>query len=66
MTRFEDTLPPNTEAVWSPCGHVGGAVCAECFRILAEQANRMAQQALDDGAEILRLREIIRRQGDFR
>ena len=63
--RFEDTLPPGTEAEWS-CGHVGGSVCAECYRLLAERANEMARQALDDGAEILRLREIIRRQGDFR
>jgi hypothetical protein len=44
--RFEDSLPPNTEAVWT-CGHVGGAVCAECYRLLARKAFDL-QTAVDD------------------
>jgi hypothetical protein len=38
--RFEDLLPPNTEAEWT-CGHVGGAVCAECYRALARKATEL-------------------------
>lgn len=49
--RFEDTLPPGTVAEWS-CGHTGGAVCAECYRILARKANELA-------AENLRLRDSL-------
>jgi hypothetical protein len=37
MMRFEDTLPPGTEAEWS-CGHVGGAVCKE------QRANALAEE----------------------
>jgi hypothetical protein len=47
--RFEDMLPPNTEAVWT-CGHVGGAVCAECYRLLAAKAHELVE-------EVDRLRE---------
>jgi hypothetical protein len=31
MTRLEDLLPDGSEAEWS-CGHVGGAVCAQCYQ----------------------------------
>lgn len=41
MTRFEDMLPKDTEAEWT-CGHVGGAVCAECYRLLAAKAHELA------------------------
>jgi hypothetical protein len=41
--RFEDGLPPNTEAVWT-CGHVGGAVCAECYRELARRAHELVEE----------------------
>jgi hypothetical protein len=44
-------LPPNTEAEWT-CGHVAGAVCAECHRILIQRANELAE-------ENLRLRERV-------
>ena len=43
MTRLEDLLPPKTEAEWS-CGHVAGAVCAECYRQLAQRANELAEE----------------------
>jgi len=46
MTRLEDLLPPNTEAEWS-CGHVGGAMCAECFRILAHKAHKLAEEVAE-------------------
>jgi hypothetical protein len=46
---LEDRLPPGTEAEWT-CGHVGGAVCKECYRLLAAEAHRLAE-------ENLRLRE---------
>ena len=49
--RFEDALPPNTEAVWS-CGHVGGAVCAECYRLLAAKAHELSD-------EVDRLRDAV-------
>src|SRR4030095_10623803 len=47
--RFEDMLPAGSEAEWS-CGHVGGAMCAECYRLLAAKAHELAM-------EIERLRE---------
>jgi len=43
MTRFKDLLPPNTEAEWT-CGHVAGAVCAECYRLLAQKAHELAEE----------------------
>lgn len=49
MIRLEDLLPPASEAEWT-CGHVAGAVCAECYRILAAKANELAE-------ENIRLRE---------
>jgi hypothetical protein len=49
-------LPPGTEAEWA-CGHVGGAVCAECHRLLAMKAFE-----LQDEVECLReLIEELRR-----
>ena len=30
-----------TEAEWT-CGHVGGAMCQECYRQLAAEANKLA------------------------
>lgn len=45
MSRLEDLLPPGTEAVWT-CGHVGGAHCAECYRILARRAAELAEENL--------------------
>jgi len=41
--RLEDTLPPGTEAEWT-CGHRGGAVCAECHRLLVAKANELQAQ----------------------
>lgn len=58
MMRLEDMLPKGTIAEWS-CGHTGGAVCAECFRILAAKAHELQE-------EVDRLKEIIHQQGDFR
>jgi len=43
VTRLEDLLPPDTEAEWS-CGHVAGAVCAECWRLLAQRAHELAEE----------------------
>ena len=54
--KFEDTLPPNTEAEWSPCGHVGGAVCKECYRLLAAKAMELAD-------DVTRLKEEVERMG---
>ena len=28
------------------CGHVSGAMCAECFRVLARRANELAEENL--------------------
>lgn len=53
MTRLQDLLPPGTEAEWT-CGHVGGAVCAECYRLLLARANELA-------AENERMRESLER-----
>ena len=53
MTRLEDMLPAGTEADWT-CGHVGGAMCRECYRQLAAEANKLA-------VENMHLREEIRR-----
>src|SRR5262245_40450680 len=49
--RFEDFLPQGTEAMWS-CGHVGGAVCAECHRELMQKTNELT-------IEVSRLRDLI-------
>jgi hypothetical protein len=54
--RFEDILPPNTEAVWT-CGHVGGAHCAECYRLLAWKAHELQE-------EVDRLRERLAELGE--
>jgi DNA-binding transcriptional regulator PaaX len=43
VTKLEDLLPPGTEAEWT-CGHVAGAMCAECYRILAERAHELAEE----------------------
>jgi hypothetical protein len=43
--RLEDLLPPKTEAEWT-CGHVGGAMCVECYRILAARAHELAEENL--------------------
>jgi hypothetical protein len=45
MTRLQDLLPAGTEAEWT-CGHVGGAVCAECHRLLAARAHELAEENL--------------------
>jgi len=42
-TKLKDLLPPGTEAEWI-CGHVSGAVCAECYRLLAAQAHELAEE----------------------
>jgi hypothetical protein len=54
--RLEDTLPKGTEAVWT-CGHVGGAVCAECHRILAAKAHELQE-------EVDRLKEQLEERHD--
>jgi len=41
--RLNDLLPPNTEAEWT-CGHVAGAVCAQCYRELANAAHQLAEE----------------------
>jgi hypothetical protein len=43
VMRLADLLPPNTEAEWT-CGHVAGAVCAECYRQLAAKAHALAEE----------------------
>ena len=55
VTRLEDMLPSGTEAEWT-CGHIGGAVCAECHRLLIQKANELAE-------ENLRLRELLSESG---
>jgi len=37
--------PPKNESKWT-CGHVGGAMCAECYRILAWRAHELAEENL--------------------
>ena len=63
MTRLEDMLPPGTEAEWS-CGHVGGAMCAECYRQLAARAHELAEanDRLEEENRLLRqeIREMTR------
>jgi hypothetical protein len=39
-----DVDPPPQE--WT-CGHVAGAMCAECYRQLAAKAHELAEQVLD-------------------
>lgn len=56
MTRLEDLLPPNTEAEWT-CGHVGSAMCAECYRILASKAHDLAEENLQLKQEIKDLKD---------
>jgi len=43
VARLEDLLPVGTEAQWT-CGHVAGAVCAECYRLLAQKAHELAEE----------------------
>ena len=59
MTRLED-LPPNTEAEWT-CGHVAGAVCAECHRSLCVTMNYLAAECDRLTDENLRLRHELAR-----
>ena len=42
----DDRLPAKGEFEWT-CGHASGAVCAECYRILASRANELARENLD-------------------
>jgi len=55
MARLEDLLPPNTETEWT-CGHVAGAVCAECFQELARRANQLAEENMRLTLELEELR----------
>jgi len=55
MARLEDLLPPNTETEWT-CGHVAGAVCAECFQELARRANQLAEENMRLHLELEELR----------
>jgi hypothetical protein len=48
----------NNRWPWT-CGHLAGAMCQKCYRLLALRAAKLA-------AENDRLREIIQNQGDFR
>lgn len=57
--RLEELLPAGTEAEWS-CGHVGGAMCAECYRQLARRAQVLAEENLDLRAELEQLRGSIK------
>ena len=57
MTRLEDLLPPGTKAEWSS-GHIGGAVCKECYLELARRANELA-------AEVALLRERVDELGNL-
>lgn len=54
MPRLEDLLPQGFVAEWT-CGHTGGAVCAECFRLLAAKAHQLQE-------EVDRLRDLL--EGD--
>jgi len=38
------------------CGHVAGAVCGECYRLLAQRANQLAQEHMQALDELARLR----------
>jgi hypothetical protein len=58
VTRLEDLLPDGTEAEWT-CGHVGGAVCAECYQRLVRKANELAESAERLGEELERLKAIL-------
>ena len=39
-------LRKDGEEEWT-CGHIAGAMCQECFRLLAVSANELAQENLD-------------------
>lgn len=57
MARLEDLLPAGTEAEWT-CGHVCGAVCAECYRLLGAWASELAAENLHLRSEVERLHGI--------
>jgi hypothetical protein len=40
---------------WS-CGHVAGAMCAECYRLLARRAYKLAERVFELEEEIFRLK----------
>jgi hypothetical protein len=42
----DDRLPGKPEFEWS-CGHASGAVCADCYHILAGRANELARENLE-------------------
>ena len=52
VARLEDFLAPHQQVEWT-CGHFAGAVCAECYRILAARAHELAE-------ENLRLRDALK------
>jgi len=60
MPRFEDLLPSGTVAEWT-CGHTAGAVCAECYRLLAQRANQLAEEHMRTLEALEEARETIRR-----
>jgi hypothetical protein len=71
MTKLEDLLP-DTEAEWT-CGHVGGVVCRECYRLLAAKAHELAEenerlrealwQIKEESEAYLPMRTIVERVG---
>jgi hypothetical protein len=61
MTRLEDLLPAGTEAEWS-CGHVTGAMCKECYRLLAARAHKLAEENLRLREELEELRARLTRR----
>lgn len=56
MNTLEDLLPAGTEAEWN-CGHVGGAICAQCYCILVWRVHELAEENLRLHEEIEELRK---------
>jgi len=61
--KLEDLLPQGHIAEWT-CGHIGGAVCGECYRLLAAKAHELAMQLdnLQDKYDQLQSRQLDRRR----
>jgi hypothetical protein len=59
--KFNDLLPDGTEAEWT-CGHIGGAVCAQCYQQLVRKANELNETAERLGEEIERLKAVFTKE----
>jgi len=47
-----------TAEEWT-CGHTAGAMCQECYRLLAERAHVLAEQNLDLSEQNIRLNKQV-------